>query len=109
MKPKFPLFSEVVLLEDITLYNLKRGSVGTVVEHYMGNEQQEIGYSLEGFDVPYVTIEVGESKITSVEQWHKEMEILDKLHRLSLVKLAHLEDYVDHLLSEETSDRPKVS
>lgn len=43
MKPKFPLFSEVVLLEDITLYNLKRGSVGTVVEHYMGNEQQEIG------------------------------------------------------------------
>jgi hypothetical protein len=83
--------------------------VGTVVEHYMGNEQQEIGYSLEGFDVPYVTIEVGESQITSVEQWHKEMEILDKLHRLSLVKLAHLEDYVDHLLSEETSDRPKVS
>ncbi|HBR00612.1 MULTISPECIES: DUF4926 domain-containing protein [unclassified Roseofilum] len=52
MKPKFPLFSEVVLLQEIELYNLKRGSVGTVVEHYLDNEQQEIGYSLEGFDVP---------------------------------------------------------
>lgn len=109
MKPKFPLFSEVVLLQDIELYDLKRGLVGTVVEHYMGNEQQEIGYSLEGFDVPYVTIEVAESQITSLEQWNKEMEILDKLHRLSIVKLAHLEDYVDQLLSEETSNPLKAS
>ena len=93
MKPKFPLFSEVVLLQDIPMYNLKRGSVATVVEHYSMNELSQDGYSLEGFDIPNVTAEVAESQIISVEQWQKEMEILQKLHRLSVAKLAHLESY----------------
>jgi len=109
MKPKFPLFSEVVLLQDIPTYNLKRGSVATVVEHYNINELAQDGYSLEGFDIPNVTVEVAESQIISVEQWQKEMEILEKLHRLSVVKLVHLESYIEKLLSEESSDRMKVS
>lgn len=109
MKPKFPLFSEVVLLQDIPTYNLKRGSVATVVEHYSTNELAQDGYSLEGFDIPNVTVEVAESQIISVEQWRKEMEILEKLHQLSVVKLVHLESYIEKLLSEDSSDRLKVS
>ena len=71
MKPKFPLFSEVVLLQDIPMSNLKRGSVATIVEHYSTDELAEDGYSLEGFDIPNVTVEVAESQIISVEQWQK--------------------------------------
>jgi len=109
MKPKFPLFSEVVLLQDLPTYKLKRGSVATVVEHYSMNELAQDGYSLEGFDIPNVTVEVAESQIISVEQWQKEMEILEKLHRLSVIKLVHLESYIEKLLSEESSDLRKVS
>jgi hypothetical protein len=109
MKPKFPLFSEVVLLQDIPAYKLKRGSVATVVEHYPMTELQQDGYSLEGFNIPNVTVEVAESQIISVEQWQKEMEIVEKLHRLSVVKLLHLESYIEKLLSEESSDLLKVS
>ncbi|WP_055077104.1 DUF4926 domain-containing protein [Pseudanabaena sp. 'Roaring Creek'] len=109
MKPKYPLFSEVVLLHDIPTHNLKRGSVATVVEQYVATEQQQYGYSLEGFNVPNVTVEVDESQVTSTEQWQKEMEILEKLHRLSVVKLVHLESYIEKLLNEELTDLPKVS
>jgi hypothetical protein len=109
MKPKFPLFSEVVLLQDIPAYKLMRGSVATVVEHYPMTGLQQDGYSLEGFNIPNVTVEVAESQIISVEQWQKEMEILEKLHQLSVVKLVHLESYIEKLLSEDSSDRLKVS
>ena len=51
MKPKFPLFSEVVLLQDIPMSNLKRGSVATIVEHYSTDELAQDGYSLDGFDI----------------------------------------------------------
>ncbi|WP_223807625.1 DUF4926 domain-containing protein [Pseudanabaena sp. UWO311] len=43
MKPKYPLFSEVVLLHDIPAHNLKRGSVATIVEQYAVTEQQQYG------------------------------------------------------------------
>jgi hypothetical protein len=109
MKPKFPLFSEVVLLEDIPSYNLKRGSVATVVEYYPMTELVEDGYSLEGMNISNVTAEVAESQIISVEQWQKEMEILEKLHRLSVVELINLESYIEKLLSEESSDLLKAS
>jgi len=56
-----------------------------------------------------VTVEVAESQIISVEQWQKEMEILEKLHRLSVVKLVHLESYIEKLLSEDSSELLKVS
>jgi hypothetical protein len=108
MKPKYPLFSEVVLLHDIPAHNLKRGSVVTIVEQY-NVDQQQYGYSLEGFNVPNVTVEVSESQVTSTEQWQKEMEILEKLHRLSVVKLVHLESYIERLLSEETNEKRKAS
>ena len=109
MKPKYPLFSEVVLLHDIPTHNLKRGSVAIVVEQYAVIEQQQYGYSLEGFNVPNVTVEVNESQVTSVEQWQKEMEILEKLHQLSVVKLVHLDAYIEKLLNEEPTDLLKVS
>ena len=51
MKPKFPLFSEIVLLQDIPMSNLKRGSVATIVEHYSTDELAQDGYSLDGFDI----------------------------------------------------------
>ena len=109
MQPKFPLFSEVVLLQDLPIYNLKRGSVATVVEYYDMGKLEQNGYSLEGFNVPNVTVEVSESQIISMEQWQKEMEILEKLHRLSVVKLVHLESYIEKLLGEEGSELLKVS
>jgi hypothetical protein len=72
-------------------------------------ELEQDGYSLEGFNIPNVTVEVAESQIISVQQWQKEMEILEKLHRLSVVKLVHLESYIEKLLSEESRDRLKAS
>lgn len=109
MQPKFPLFSEVVLLQDLPIHNLKRGAIATVVEVYPVGNLEQSGYSLEGFNVPDVTVEVTESQIISIEQWQKEMEILEKLHRLSVVKLAHLDSYIEKLLNEETSDLLKAS
>ncbi len=109
MKPRYPLFSEVVLLHDIPAHNLKCGSVAIVVEQYDAAEPQQCGYSLEGFDIPNVTIEVAESQVTSVEKWQKEMEILEKLHQLSVVKLVHLDSYIERLLSEEPNEKRKAS
>jgi len=97
------------LLQDLPIYNLKRSSVATVVEHYALGELEKSGYSLEGFNVPNVTIEVAESQIISIEQWQKEMEILEKLHQLSVVELVHLESYIVKLLSEESRDLLKAS
>ncbi|WP_231948089.1 DUF4926 domain-containing protein [Phormidesmis priestleyi] len=48
---KFALFSRVALSQDIPKYNLRRGSVGTVVEFYPMPEGQEDGYSLEGLSL----------------------------------------------------------
>jgi hypothetical protein len=33
MKMQFPLFSEVVLVEDLSIYGLKRGAIAKIVEH----------------------------------------------------------------------------
>lgn len=40
---------------------------GTVVEYYPMPDPQEDGYSLEGLDVPEVTIEVPAAQITSLK------------------------------------------
>ena len=37
------------------------------------------------------------------------MEILEKLHQLSVVKLVHLDAYIEKLLNEESTDLLKVS
>ena len=75
-KVKNPLFSQVALAEDLPEYHLKRGDIAVIVEHYPMAEGQEDGYSLEGFDVPNVTIEVAASQIMPVSQWQHEEAIL---------------------------------
>ncbi|MDJ0597957.1 MAG: DUF4926 domain-containing protein [Crocosphaera sp.] len=64
----FPLFSQVQLTEDIPEFNLKKGSVGVIVEHYPMS-QGEDGYSVEGL-ITQDTVEVTESqiKLVKVEQ-----------------------------------------
>ncbi|HAG80499.1 MAG TPA: DUF4926 domain-containing protein [Cyanobacteria bacterium UBA12227] len=101
MKVKHALFSQVALAQDLQKYNLKRGSIGTIVEHYPMPEEDEDGYSLEGFDVPQVTIEVAASQIISITQWEQEEIILAKLRQLSEIRLLQLEDYLDFLLQKE--------
>ena len=67
---KFELFSRVALREDIPKYNLKKGATATIIEHYPMPEGEEDGYSLEGFNVEAITVEVAESQIedkTAVE------------------------------------------
>ena len=53
----------------------------------------EDGYSLEGFDVPQVTVEVAASQIIPIAQWQQEEMILRKLRQLSKSRLLQLEDY----------------
>jgi hypothetical protein len=69
MSAQFPLFSQVVLAQDLPKCDLKRGSMAIVVEHYPMPNPEEDGYSLEGFNVPEVTIEVSASQIISLQQW----------------------------------------
>jgi len=58
----FPLFSQVQLTQDIPQFTLKKGSIGTVVEHYSMPEGKEDGYSIEGL-ISQDTVEVSESQI----------------------------------------------
>ncbi len=57
-----PLFSQVQLTEGIPQFCLKKGSVGTIVEHYSMPEGKENGYSIEGL-IYQDTVEVSESQI----------------------------------------------
>ena len=56
-----PLFSQVQLTEDIPEFNLKKSSIGVIVEHYPMS-QGEDGYSIEGL-MTQDTVEVAESQI----------------------------------------------
>lgn len=62
MTETFSLFSQVALTQDLPEYNLKQGAIGTIVEHYPMVDQED-GYSIEGFDLPDVTLEVKASQI----------------------------------------------
>lgn len=101
MKAQYPLFSQVALAQDLPEYNLKRGDIATIVEYYPMTEGEEDGYSLEGFDVPQVTIEVAASQIIPVVQWQREEIILCKLRQLSELRQQQLEEYLDFLLQRE--------
>ena len=81
MKVQYPLFSQVALAEDLPEHHLKRGEIATIVEHYPMPEGEEDGYSLEGFDVPNVTVEVAASQIMSLSQWQQGEAILVKLRQ----------------------------
>jgi hypothetical protein len=70
---KFQLFTQVVLTEDIPVFNLKKGSIGTVVEYYPMPEEQEDGYSLEGL-IPLDTVEVAESQIAAIAPFSSPMQ-----------------------------------
>ena len=62
---KFPLFSQVQLTQNIPQLNLKKGSIGTIVEYYPMPNSLEDGYSLEGL-ICQDTVEVSESQIELV-------------------------------------------
>ncbi|MEG4025571.1 MULTISPECIES: DUF4926 domain-containing protein [unclassified Microcoleus] len=64
---KFEFFSEVALREDIPKYNLQKGATATIVEHYPMPEGEEDSYSLEGFNVEAITVEVAESQIEAIK------------------------------------------
>jgi hypothetical protein len=108
MSAQFPLFSQVVLVQDLPKYDLKRGSIATVVEYYPMSDPEEDGYSLEGLNVPDITLEVASSQIISIQQWQKEIEIIEKMHHLSIPKLLDLESYIEKLLNEETNDHVNI-
>jgi hypothetical protein len=105
MTVQYPLFSQVALTQDLPEHNLKRGDTATIVEYYLMPEGEEDGYSLEGFNVPQVTIEVAASQIVPIGQWQKEEMILTKLRQLSGVRLLQLEDYLDFLLQKEKTEQ----
>ncbi|HEY9749801.1 MAG TPA: DUF4926 domain-containing protein [Allocoleopsis sp.] len=105
MKVQYPLFSQVALAQDLPEQNLKRGDIATVVEHFSMPDGEEDGYSLEGFDVPHVTIELAASQIIPIMQWQQEETILIKLRQLSRDRLLQLEDYLDFLLQKEESEQ----
>jgi len=104
MKVQHSLYSQVALVQDLPEYKLKRGDIATIVEHYPMSEGEEDGYSLEGFDVPQVTIEVAASQIIPIAQWQQEEIILGKLRQLSQSRRLQLEDYLDFLWQKEQSD-----
>jgi uncharacterized LabA/DUF88 family protein len=104
MKVQHSLFSQVALAQDLPEHNLKRGDIATIVEHYPMPEGEEDGYSLEGFDLPDVTLEVAASQIIPIAQWQQEEMILRKLRQLSKSRRLQLEDYLDFLLQKEQSE-----
>ncbi len=108
MKVQYSLFSQVALAQDLPEHNLKRGDVATIVEHYPMPEGEEDGYSLEGFDVPQVTIEVAASQIIPIDQWQREETILAKLRQLSEVRRLQLEDFLEFLLQKEKAEQKSV-
>lgn len=101
MKPQHPLFSQVALTEDLPQYHLKRGDIAMIVEHYSMPEAQEDGHSLEGFDVPKVTIEVTASQIMPLSDYLREEAILSKFRNLSEQRQKQLEEYLDFLLKTD--------
>ncbi|GAB4278149.1 MAG: hypothetical protein Fur0025_04480 [Oscillatoriaceae cyanobacterium] len=101
MKPQYPLFSQVALTEDLPQYHLKRGDIATIVEHYSMSETQEDGYSLEGFDIPQITIEVTASQIMALSDYLREEAILSKFRNLSKHQQKQLEEYLDSLVQTD--------
>ncbi len=105
MKIQYRLFSQVALAEDLPEYHLRRGDIAMIVEHYPMLEGEEDGYSLEGFNVTNVTVEVAASQIIPVSQWQQEEEILAKLRQLSQSRLLQLQEYLDFLLQKDRADQ----
>jgi hypothetical protein len=105
MKIKYPLFSQVALVKDLPEFNLRRGDLATIVEHYPMPDGVDDGYSLEGFECPGVTIELAGSLLVPIAQWQQEELVLAKLQLLSQSRRLQLEDYIDFLLQKDDIDR----
>ena len=105
MKVQYPLFTQVALAEDLPEHHLKRGDIATIFEHYPMFEGEEDGYSLEGFNVPHITVEVAASQIIPVSQWQQEEALIVKLRQLSQTRWLQLEDYLDFLLQKDRSEQ----
>ena len=77
---KFPLFSQVILKEDMPELGIKRGAIATIVEHYSMPDTEEDGYSLEGL-IAQDTVEVSESQI---ELYYSKDFVSDKESTIAL-------------------------
>lgn len=77
---KFPVFSQVILKEDIPEFGIKKGAIATIVEHYPMPDTQEDGYSLEGL-IDQDTVEVSESQI---EPYSNRDFVIDKESTIAL-------------------------
>jgi len=55
---KFPLFSRVVLMQDIPEENLFAGDIGVTVEHYPATKYYPEGYEVEFFAATGETLNV---------------------------------------------------
>lgn len=62
---RFPLFFQIQLTQNIPQLNLKKGSIGTIVEYYPMPNRLEDGYSIESL-IDQDTVEVAESQIELV-------------------------------------------
>ena len=62
---KLSLFSQIQLTQNIPQFDLKKGSISTIVEYYPTSENLEDGYSIEGL-IYQDTVEVSESQIELV-------------------------------------------
>jgi hypothetical protein len=51
MTESYPLFTQVSLTEDLPEYNPEKAQIGTIIEHYPMNNEED-GYSLKGFNIP---------------------------------------------------------
>lgn len=74
---KFPLFCQIKLTENLPQFNLKKGSIGTIVEYYPMPENLEDGYSLEGL-IDQDTVEVAESQIELIFTRQNREEVTTK-------------------------------
>ena len=64
---KYPLFSHVILAQDIPAHGLCQGDLATIVEHYEGSPGQEPGYELEVFNAVGDTVAVVTVRESQIE------------------------------------------
>jgi hypothetical protein len=115
MTTQHPLYSQVALAQDLPEHHLKKGAIATIVEYYPMPDSED-GYSLEGFDVPNVTIEVSASQIMPMVFDRPEViasaqsvaNITTKLSLLSPTRLMQLNEYLDFLLQKEQAEQAQT-
>ncbi len=64
---KYPLYSHVILAEDIPAHGLCCGDFATIVEFYEGRPDQEPGYELEVFNAVGDTVAVVSVRESQIE------------------------------------------